>query len=209
MKARQQGMSDSAANSVADSNITMGELIDSGLFGVVWKATQLIPPRTVAVKIVNPEFGLTFDAAEHARGLVKAGPHPNIVTVYQVTKVAHPQNDEVVEAVVMEWLDGPSLGKLLGEALLSRERAEEVCSGILNGMHHLHSNNVTHSDLHVGNIIVTAQGPRIIDIDYSSAKSLALLTTLDRDQRIQADISEYRFLGAATHGNRSRVLCCK
>jgi hypothetical protein len=175
----------------ADSNFTLDEFINSGLYGVVWKATQARPKRTVAVKIVNPEHGMTFNAAEHAHGLVKAGPHPNIVDVYQVTKVKHPEEKKVVDAVIMEWLDGDSLGARLAKSpLLDADDARGVCDGVLSGIAHLHANGVTHSDLHVGNIILTAQGPRIIDIDYSSAQSLARLTTLDRKFRIQADVSQ-------------------
>lgn len=175
----------------ADSNFTLDEFVNSGLYGVVWKATQIKPARTVAVKIVNLESGMAFNAAEHAHGLVKAGAHPNIVDVYQVTNVVHPETNTVVEAVVMEWLDGDSVGhRLLESALFSPEAAREICDGILNGISHLHSKGVTHSDLHVGNVILTPQGPRIIDIDYSSAKSLARLTTLAREYQIQADVAQ-------------------
>lgn len=175
----------------ADPNFELDEFINSGLYGVVWKARQLEPQRTVAVKIVNPEHGMTFNAAEHAQGLVKAGPHVNIVDVYQVTHVIHPKTNEVVEAVVMEWLEGGSLGHRLGQSdLLSTTEAKAICEGVFNGVKHLHDNGVTHSDLHLGNIILTSNGPRIIDIDYSSAKSLARLTTLDRKFRIAADVTQ-------------------
>jgi tRNA A-37 threonylcarbamoyl transferase component Bud32 len=134
---------------------------------------------------------MSFNASVHARGLVKAGPHPNIVEVYQVTKVLDPETNTVVEAVVMQWLDGKSLGQRLGESpLLNAQEAASICNGILDGITHLHSNDVTHSDLHLGNVVLTAHGPRIIDIDYSSAQSLARMTTLAREHRIQADIAQ-------------------
>lgn len=175
----------------ADSNVTLDEFANSGLYGVVWKGTQLCPGRTVAIKIVNLEHGMKFNAVEHAHGLVKAGPHPNIVDVYQVTHVLHPQTNEVVEAVIMEWLDGNSVGHALSASTLLRPSdARSICEGVISGISHLHANGVTHSDLHMGNVIVTSQGPRIIDIDYSSVKSLSLLTTLSRDFRIQSDVNQ-------------------
>jgi len=178
----------------ADPNISLLEQSESGLYGLVCKASQLVPPRIVAVKIVNPEYGMAFDAIEHARGLVHAGPHPNVVAVHQVTRVVHPQTSEVVDAVVMEWLEGRRLDELLRGPTLGCEQACGICTGIIEGIKHLHSNGVTHSDLHAGNIIVTDHGPRIIDIDYSSPKSLALLTTLGRQQRIEADISQTAYV---------------
>jgi hypothetical protein len=173
-----------------DPNFTLGEYIDSGLYGAVWKGEQITPPRAVAIKIVNLETGMTFNAADHARGLVRAGPHPNLVTVYQVTKVRHPETNRVVDAVVMEWLDGPSLGQRLGGERLSVEESRQLCVGVVGAIRHLHDNEVTHSDLHPGNVIVTDHGPRVIDIDYSSAKSLARLTTMVRALRIQADVDQ-------------------
>jgi serine/threonine protein kinase len=176
---------------VVDSNFTLDVFVNSGLYGTVWKATQIKPARTVAVKIVNPEHGMSFNAAEHAQGLVKAGPHPNIVDVYQVTTVLHPDTNKLVEAVVMEWLEGTSVGHRLGEStMLGPEETKVICSDIINGMSHLHSKNVTHSDLHVGNVILTPLGARIIDIDYSSANSLARLTTLAREHAIQVDVAQ-------------------
>ncbi len=156
----------------------------------VWKGIQLEPSHVVAIKIVNTETGMPFNAAEHARGLVKAGPHPNLVTVYQVTKVRHPKKRRIVDAVVMEWLDGPSLGQRLGGTPLSVEECRTLCDGVVSGIRHLHSNNVTHSDLHPGNVILIEHGPKIIDIDYSSARSLARCTTMARALRIQADVDQ-------------------
>ena len=178
-------------SSPLDSNITLDEFANSGLYGVVWKGRQLKPTRTIAVKLINPEYGMPFNAIEHANGLVKAGPHPNIVTVYQVTKVRHPETQATADAVVMEWLEGISLGARLGsESLLSVDEAKSICEGVLGGISHLHEHGVTHSDLHIGNVILTQHGPRIIDIDYSSSLSLAQLTTLDRKLRIQSDVSQ-------------------
>jgi tRNA A-37 threonylcarbamoyl transferase component Bud32 len=173
----------------ADSNITLDEFADSGLYGAVWRGKQLKPARQVAIKIVNPEYGMTFDALAHANGLVKAGPHPNIVTIYQVTKVKHPKTRDVVEAVIMEWLDGESLAnRIASSRLLTAIEATAICNGLVNGIAHLHSGGVSHSDLHEGNVLLTLQGPRIIDIDYSRERSLSLLTTLGQAARIQADV---------------------
>jgi tRNA A-37 threonylcarbamoyl transferase component Bud32 len=174
-----------------DPNFTLDNFANSGLYGEVWQSTQRIPERKVAIKIVNPDYGMHFNAAEHAKGLVKAGDHPNIVTVFQVTKTEHPTTGNVVDAVVMEWLDGATLGDRLGQSsLFPASDARKICDGVLNGIAHLHSNGVAHSDLHPGNVVLTAHGPKIIDINYSSAQSLARLTTMSRKLQIEADIAQ-------------------
>lgn len=175
----------------ADPTIQLGNYADSGLYGQVYKGRQDPPGRDVAIKIINPEHGAAFDATQHARGLVRAGAHPNIVTVHVVTKVRHPETKELVDAVVMEWLDGKSLGHRLGQSpRITVDEARAICDGLISGVKHLHDNGVTHTDLHIGNVILTVHGPRIIDIDYSSAKSLAMLTTLAKAHQINADITQ-------------------
>src|SRR5260221_7645298 len=129
--------SDSPPAKAADSNFMLGEYVDSGLYGAVWKGRQLKPARQVAIKVVNPDYGQAFDALEHADGLVRAGQHPNIVTIYQVTRVKHPKTGDIVDAVIMEWLDGESLATRLGRSpLLSASDAKAICARLINGIGH-------------------------------------------------------------------------
>lgn len=180
-----------------DTNFSLISFKQSGLYGKVWLASQTIPDRRVAVKFLNPEYGMHSTIEEHARGLVKAGPHPNIVTVYQVTKLYDPDRNEVVDAIIMEWLDGTTLGDRLLEAdrhPISIDEARRICEGVVAGVSHLHSKNVTHSDLHPGNVILAETRPCIIDVDYSEARSLSRITTSARDHRIIGDVSQLAYL---------------
>lgn len=188
--------------------------LGSGLFGVVWRARQSCPERMVAVKFVNRETGMAFNATAHANELVRAGPHPNIVTVYEVRKITHPEDGAEVDAIVMEWIGGKSLGeRLVEKRLLTLDEARGICEGIFSGIEHLHNHDVTHSDLHEGNIILSEHGPKIIDIDYSSAKAVARLTTLNRKMAIEADISQVSAIisrmARTSTASRSRIVACE
>src|SRR5689334_3208840 len=128
------GAEDESDPNPLEENFIIREYRGSGLFGVVWKAEQKRPQRTVAVKIVNREHGMTFNALAHADGLVRAGAHPNIVAVHELTKVRHPDDGEEVDAIIMEWLDGQSLGERLGEKeLLGYSEAKKISEGVVAG----------------------------------------------------------------------------
>ena len=57
------------------------------------------------------------DILNHARGIARAGGHHNIVTVHALTSIRHPETGELVDTVVMEWLDGDSLASKLHGAI--------------------------------------------------------------------------------------------
>ena len=91
--------------------IEIHERIDSGLYGSVYRATQQPLGRQVAVKIIKTDLK-TADALAHAAPLARAN-HPAIVTVFTVQEVHLTDPDLRVPAIVMEWVEGDTLGKRL------------------------------------------------------------------------------------------------
>ncbi len=66
--------------------------------------------------------------------------------------------------LVMELLDGISLSKYLeNNPILSFPELIDICSGILEGLHQLHKNNLIHRDIKPANIMITSRGPVITD----------------------------------------------
>lgn len=171
----------------ADANIELGEYEDSGLFGQVYRAKQLNPNRDVAVKVINPDYGMRFNADEHAQGLARAG-HRNVVTVFTVTTVLHPVMNELVDAVVLEWLEGTPLGTRLNGELFNVTDAKRLCLEMLDGLEHIHRMGMAHNDFHANNVFLTSMGVKIIDIHYEKADSLRLLSDESKDSRIADDI---------------------
>jgi serine/threonine protein kinase len=103
--------------------------------------------------------------------------------------LAASKDETLVDAVIMEWLEGETLSDRLSAGNpLGVAPAKQFCLEIIAGVNHIHSCGLTHSDLHVGNVILTAVGAKIIDIDYSSANSLRKLSASSRHQRILDDI---------------------
>ncbi|MBV8032860.1 MAG: protein kinase, partial [Betaproteobacteria bacterium] len=85
-----------------------------GAMGVVYKATDSILERTVAVKTINMELegeeATKYEARFYQEARAAGGlNHPNIVTVYDVGKSGE------VAYMAMEYIDGEELRALMGE----------------------------------------------------------------------------------------------
>lgn len=178
-----------------EMRIVVANEVNDGLYGRVYRGTQLPLNRPVAVKIIRPEWPNSAGALDHARALIRAGNHPAIVTVYGVEDVFIPQLEMTLPAVIMEWIEGESIGDRLKGPQFSVEEASHVCTVILDGVGHLHSHGVAHGDLHLGNVIVLPSGsPKIIDIDANKDFSLGHLSTISREGAISSDIDYCRVL---------------
>lgn len=177
----------------AESNLQVLELIDSGLYGRVFRARQLDLDRVVAVKIIKPEYSHRANAVGHAKALARVGVHPNVVTVYSVQDVTI--ESVSMPAMLMEWLEGETFGVRLGGPRFSEQELRRICVGVLDGMERMHRAGVHHGDLHFGNVILlTDCQPKIIDIDASQNRSLGRLSDLSRDGAIAADVDYCRQL---------------
>lgn len=173
----------------ADKDFEILERAGSGLNAAIYKGRQISLLRDVAIKVIHPEMAHVANPIKHAQALVAAGAHPNLVTTFMVTTVRHPITNELVDVIVMEWLVGEHLGQRWSGSRFTLKEATLLCNGILDGIEYLHSKDITHGDLHPGNIMWTPAGPRLIDLDYADPKSLPRATSMSKDLRLKADIS--------------------
>ncbi|WP_417731176.1 protein kinase domain-containing protein [Rosistilla oblonga] len=174
-----------------DDSIEIHERIDSGLYGSVYRATQRLFQRQVAVKIIKTKMN-SADALAHAAPLARAN-HPAIVTVYTLQELHIPELNHSVPAIVMEWVDGDTFGKRLAQSKFTIEQTALVCHDLLDGIEHLHSKGLCHGDLHAGNIIILPSGhAKIIDIDANKEISLARLSLVSQEGAKSADIDYCR-----------------
>src|SRR5262249_12150078 len=96
-------------------------LIAAGGVGEVWRATDLILDRAVAVKLLRPEYAshpetpARFRAEARHAGAVS---HPAIAQVYDYGEAAGPGSPYLV----MELVDGPSLAGVLAAGPLDPAR---------------------------------------------------------------------------------------
>jgi len=198
---------------IPEARIEILETHESGLYGKVYKGRQTALDRLVAVKIIRPDWPNVADAIKHAKAIVRAGTHRNIVTVHCVERVRIPGVDQPQPAMIMEWLDGENLGVRLGGPQFTETQVRAICIGVLDGVEHMHARGIAHGDLHLGNVIVDgACSPKIIDIDPNKENSLGRLSTVSREAAIKSDIEYCQNLvlrvfshGPFSIGTRNRV----
>jgi hypothetical protein len=138
--------------------------IGEGQFGEVWRGFDTNLQRAIAIKLFKNTTDLTAAALDHARALARVT-HQNVVRVYNVTTVKHPVTKETVPCVVMELIEGIPLSEFLkGTEIRNAGRALSIGQAIIDGVGAIHKSGISHGDLHSGNIMITADDARVIDM---------------------------------------------
>jgi serine/threonine-protein kinase len=151
--------------------------IGRGAMGVVYKATDSVLERPVAVKTVNitlereyaDKYEKRFYQEAKAAGSLN---HPNIVTIHDVGK----SGDVVFMA--MEYIEGVELRTLIGEGKpLRLAQALSIAAQVAEGLAFAHQRGVVHRDVKPANIMVVANGPvKITDFGIARMRGSGDLT---------------------------------
>ncbi|MFJ8313355.1 MULTISPECIES: serine/threonine-protein kinase [unclassified Streptomyces] len=150
--------------------------LGSGGMGTVYLARSP-SGRTVAVKTVRPELTGDGGFRERFRREVEAA---RSVSGFFTASVVDADVEAAVPWVATVYVDAPDLATLTAERgpLLGRD-VRALGAGLAEALAAIHRTGVVHRDLKPSNILVTSDGPRIIDFGISRALSDGpALTTL-------------------------------
>src|SRR5262244_1730638 len=145
---------------VIDGKYRIEQLLGEGGMGAVYRATHLGTKRTVAVKVIHPQFSAQHEfVARFQREAEAAGRlrHPNVV---DVTDFGFAQTERGrVAYLVMEYLDGATLAEIIqeeGKLPLSWtiDILEQVCAAVEQA----HRAGIIHRDLKPDNIWLEPNG---------------------------------------------------
>jgi len=152
------------------------ELIAAGGVGEVWRATDLVLDRPVAVKLLRPEYAAHPEALARFRAEARhAGSvsHPAIAQVYDYGEGAGPGSPYLV----MELVDGPSLAAVLAAGPLDPARTMDVVSQAAAGLAAAHASGLVHRDIKPANLLLGPGGQvKITDFGIAHAAGSAPLT---------------------------------
>jgi eukaryotic-like serine/threonine-protein kinase len=149
--------------------------LGGGGMGVVYQAEDMLLGRDVAIKVLRTHLAEdeSFRHRFEREGRSAAGlSHPNIVQVYDVG-----ETPEGVPYLVMEYVSGPTLEKILRErgALPERE-AVDIAAQVAAALAEAHRRGVVHRDIKPLNILVRPDGTvKVADFGIARAQSGATL----------------------------------
>src|SRR5213595_3843597 len=139
---------------ILDDKYRLERLLGMGGMGAVYLATHLGTDRYVALKLIMPqlmrneEFVARFKREARAAGRLR---HPNVVDVTDFG-FAH-AGQEAVAYLVMEYLDGCTLGDVLAEEKrLPLDWVVDILEQVCSAVHEAHLQGIVHRDLKPDNI---------------------------------------------------------
>ena len=156
------------------------ELLGSGGFAAVYRATHLLMRTQVAIKLLQPWVlrqrpQLAEQLCEEARftSLIN---HANVVRVHDVTM------EERHAYIVMEFIDGVSLGRAIARQPLRPlsvlKLGMHICAGLGAGL----QQGLVHRDVKPGNILISREG-RAKLVDFGLARHSVLSGDTGEEKR--------------------------
>ena len=169
-----------SSQTVLGDRYALDERIATGGMGEVWRGTDQVLGRTVAVKVLKPEYlsDLTFlrrfrDEARHTAALS----HPGIANTFDYGELT----DEAGLSrafLVMEYVAGEPLSAILASAgALPADRALDIVGQAGLALQAAHESGVVHRDVKPGNLLVRPDGVvKVTDFGIARAVDAAPVT---------------------------------
>ena len=158
-------------------------VVGTGGMAVVYRAWDKIEKRTVAIKVLRPEYEQDAEFvrrfSREAEAAAKMS-HENIVNLLDVGK------DNDMRYIVMEYVPGKTLKDLIRErGRIAPDTAVRMVIRILAAVDHAHKNGIVHRDIKPQNILVDAKG-KVKVADFGIARLKTAQTTRVDDKQNSA-----------------------
>src|SRR5512135_138802 len=143
--------------------------LGAGGMGEVYRAKDTRLERSVAIKVLpqhlssSPEVRQRF---EREAKTISQLSHSHICALYDVG------NQDGVEYLVMELLEGETLADRLGKGALPLEQTLRFGTEIADALDKAHRQGIVHRDLKPGNVMLTKSGVKLLDFGLASRRPL-------------------------------------
>lgn len=146
----------------------LDERIASGGMGDVWRGTDQVLGRVVAVKSLLPALLDEPGFAERFRGEARTMAtinHPGVVDIYDFG------SDQQIAFLIMEYVEGDALSATLGRVgRLTPARTMALVAQAADALHAAHAKGIVHRDVKPGNLLVRPNGTLVLT-DFGIARS--------------------------------------
>ena len=152
------------------------ELVGEGAMGTVYRATDSVLGRTVAVKVMNASIARQQDHRQRfLREAQAAGSlqHPNVVTIYDLGEL------DGHLFIAMEFVHGTDLERLMTAVEpLKLQSKLDIIVDVLMGLSYAHKHGIIHRDIKPANIRVGEDGhAKIMDFGVAHLASSDMTRT--------------------------------
>ena len=154
---------------VLDGRYRLEGEIGAGALGVVYRATHEKLDKLVAVKVLHEHCGgspLVRGRFEREAKALASLDHPNVVAVTDFGI------DDDTPYLVMELLEGETLGDRLTRGALDQASAQALAEALLRALGFVHARGLVHRDVKPGNVFLqrSDHGERLKLLDFGLAK---------------------------------------
>ncbi|WP_110514884.1 serine/threonine-protein kinase [Herpetosiphon llansteffanensis] len=143
---------------------TLGQPLGAGGMGAVYRSIHPQLGRAVAIKIILGNA--TEDARQRflreAQVAVQLS-HSNIVRVFDVDE------DKGMPFIVMELIEGPSLGDELRQGRMPLEKVLKITTELADALEYAHSQGILHRDIKPANVLIRPNGSAVL-VDLGLAR---------------------------------------
>src|SRR5215471_19969581 len=148
----------------------------AGGMGEVYRAKDTRLERTVAIKILPPQFSndaVRKQRFEREAKTISQLNHPHICVLHDIG------SQDGVDYLVMECMEGETLARRLEKGALPLEQVLNYGAQVADALDKAHRAGIVHRDLKPGNIMLTGSGAKLLDFGLAKpAAPLAGLATM-------------------------------
>jgi len=142
--------------------------LGEGGMGEVYRARDHKLGRDVAIKVLPAAFADDAERLtrfEREARLLATLNHSGIGAIYGLI------DDNVIRALVLELIDGQTLGEALARGPLPTQKALSVAAQIADALDHAHRRGIIHRDLKPSNVMLTSTGVKLLDFGVGKWKT--------------------------------------
>ncbi len=182
-----------------DGRYEIHELIGVGGMANVYRCTDTLDDREVAIKILkdeflnNEEFIRRFKNESKAIAMLS---HQNIVKVYDVSF------GDMIQYIVMEYIDGITLKEYIDrQGIIEWKDAIHLTTQVLKALQHAHECGIVHRDIKPQNIMLLQDGTiKVTDFGIARFSDKATRTMTEQAIGSVHYIAPEQARGSATDG---------
>jgi serine/threonine protein kinase len=146
---------------ILNNRYKVTDLLGEGAMGEVYRASDLQTGQAVAIKVITQKLALDSDFVERFRRegeALRQLRHANIVAFVEMFRYGQQH------VIVMEYVDGGSLHKLIRQGPLPWNRAVRIALELCDALTQAHHIHIIHRDIKPENVLLTdADRPKLTD----------------------------------------------